>query len=260
MATNLRLKAAASEQEIKDCPLDVFCGSVLYLARMTRPDILHAVTQLCRFVAKPTAEHWTASKQLLRYLSGTLGKGIRFDADSPLNSLYGFTDAEFASIDLEKRRSFAGQAVFFCGGPIQVRAGSEDRTAGSTAVAEYYSMARGGEYLLFARHLLEEVGYELGGPSTMYVDNQTAIAIGNRECKAKYTKHVEVKYHLIQDMIERGEIKLKYCPTALMVADILTKPLAKPAFLKLDKILRGDAMALIEIAQEMGQGDLLDSN
>ena len=260
MATNLRLKAAETEHEIKHCPLDVFCGSVLYLARMTRPDILHAVTQLCRFVAKPTAAHWAASKQLLRYLSGTLGKGIRFDADSSLNSLYGFTDAEFASIDLEKRRSFAGQAIFFCGGPIQVRAGSEDRTAGSTAVAEYYSMARGGEYLLFARHLLEEVGYELGGPSTMYVDNQTAIAIGNRECKAKYTKHVEIKYHLIQDMIERGEIKLKYCPTALMVADILTKPLAKPAYLKLDKILRGDATALIEMAHEVGKEDLFVAN
>lgn len=118
----------------------------------------------------------------------------------------------------------------------------------------------GGEYLLFARHLLEEVGYELGGPSTMYVDNQTAIAIGNRECKAKYTKHVEIKYHLIQDMIERGEIKLKYCPTALMVADILTKPLAKPVFLKLDKILRGDATTLLEMAHEMGKGDLFVAN
>ena len=256
MKADLRLVPAQSEDEIVDFPMDAFCGSLLWLGRMTRPDILHPVTQLCRFVAKPTAAHVEAGHQLLRYLVGTIDQGISFDADSPMPDLFCFSDAEFASIDLEQRRSCAGHVVYYCGGPVIVRSGSESRTAGSTAVAEYYSLARCGESILFARHLLEEIGFGEDGASIIYVDNQTAMSIGNRDCKTKHTKHVEVKYHMIQDMVERNEVRLIYCPTSLMVADILTKPLAKPTFLMLSKILRGDIPELLLRARDGGKLEL----
>ena len=44
------------------------------------------------------------------------------------------------------------------------------------------------------------------------------------------TKHIEVRYHYIRDMVQKGAIKLKYVPTEEQVADLLTKPLAHVKF------------------------------
>ena len=44
------------------------------------------------------------------------------------------------------------------------------------------------------------------------------------------SKHIEVRYHYIQDMVQKGAVKLKYVPTEERVADVLTKPLSRVKF------------------------------
>ena len=51
-------------------------GSLLYLSLATRPDIAYAVSNVAKFSAKPTKEHWVAVKRILRYLKGTLTYGL----------------------------------------------------------------------------------------------------------------------------------------------------------------------------------------
>ena len=41
-------------------------------------------------------------------------------------------------------------------------------------------------------------------------------------------KHIDIKYHHIRDEVKRGEVKLEYCETAVMLADIMTKGLHGP--------------------------------
>ena len=48
------------------------------------------------------------------------------------------------------------------------------------------------------------------------------------------TKYINIRYYFIRDYINTINIKLKYIPTIEIIANILTKPLAKPAF----KLLR----------------------
>ena len=40
-------------------------------------------------------------------------------------------------------------------------------------------------------------------------------------------KHIEIKYHYIQDMVQRGVVELQYISTGEQLADILTKPLSR---------------------------------
>ena len=69
--------------------------------------------------------------------------------------------------------------------------------------------------------------------TTLYEDNQSAICLAkNRQVHGK-TKHVEIKYHFIRDLVEAGRIKLTYCPSEDMVADMLTKGLHTQQFEKL---------------------------
>ena len=51
------------------------------------------------------------------------------------------------------------------------------------------------------------------------------------------TKHIDVKYHFIRDAIARKRMDVVYCPTGDMVADTLTKSLAKPKFEKFRKLM-----------------------
>ena len=44
------------------------------------------------------------------------------------------------------------------------------------------------------------------------------------------SKHIEIKYHFIQDMVQKGVVNLKYVPTEEQVEDVLTKPLARVKF------------------------------
>ena len=44
------------------------------------------------------------------------------------------------------------------------------------------------------------------------------------------TKHIEIIYHFIRDMVRKGAVKLKYVPTEEQVVDVLTKPLDRVKF------------------------------
>ena len=44
------------------------------------------------------------------------------------------------------------------------------------------------------------------------------------------SKHIEIKYHYIRDMVQRGALKLQYVATDEKIADVLTKPLARVNF------------------------------
>jgi hypothetical protein len=39
------------------------------------------------------------------------------------------------------------------------------------------------------------------------------------------TKHIDVKYHFVTDLEKKKIIEIRYCPTAEMIADMMTKPL-----------------------------------
>ena len=44
------------------------------------------------------------------------------------------------------------------------------------------------------------------------------------------SKHIEINYHYIRDMVQRGVVKLQYVVTDEQIVDVLTKPLARLKF------------------------------
>ena len=41
------------------------------------------------------------------------------------------------------------------------------------------------------------------------------------------SKHIEIKYHYIWDMVQRGAVELQYISTDEQITNILTKPLSR---------------------------------
>ena len=60
----------------------------------------------------------------------------------------------------------------------------------------------------------------------VYADDQGAIALPKNPEYYTRTKHIDIQWHWVRDEMEAGRIKLNYIPTADMVVDGLTKPLA----------------------------------
>ena len=61
-------------------------------------------------------------------------------------------------------------------------------------------------------------------------DNQSCIKMTENHVFHDKSKHIEIKYHFIQDMAQKGAVKLKYVPTEEQVADVLTKLLSRVKF------------------------------
>ena len=89
---------------------------------------------------------------------------------------------------------------------------------------------------------MEDLGKRITTPTIVYKDNQGAIELTKN---AKYhgrTKHIDISHHFVRERVISKEIMIKYCPTNEMVADIMTKGLAKPSFQKLRKLLGIDVI------------------
>ena len=61
-------------------------------------------------------------------------------------------------------------------------------------------------------------------------DNKSYMKMTENPVLHDKTKHIEVRYHYIQDMVQKGDVKLKYVPIEEQVANVLTKPLAHVKF------------------------------
>ena len=62
----------------------------------------------------------------------------------------------------------------------------------------------------------------------MHCDNQGALGLMHNPCNHQRAKHIDVAHHFVRERVARGEIKVAYCSTEDMVADVLTKAVAKP--------------------------------
>ena len=64
----------------------------------------------------------------------------------------------------------------------------------------------------------------------IYCDNQSFVKLLENPVFHDKSKHIEIKYHYIRDMVQRGAVKLQYIATDEYIANVLMKPLARVNF------------------------------
>ena len=204
----------------KDRPYAQVVGKLLYLANCTRPDIAAATSHLSRFMSKPTQIHWLQAKRVLRYLSGTKDLCITYSGKLSSTPVF-WQDASYA--DGEERKSRTGLVSLMCGGAVLWAVRLQPSTALSTVEAEYMALAAAAQECGFLRQLLISLGVVLESPTVMFEDNTGCISLANNTMTTGKTKHIDVRYHFIRDMVKSGAIQITWCRTEDMIADALTK-------------------------------------
>ena len=206
-------------------------GSLLYLSTKTRPDIAYAVSSVARYCANPTKDHWTAMKRILRYLKGTCNYGLLYRKDAPAE-LIGYSDADWAG-DVGDRKSTSGYIYLLGGAAISWKSSKQSCVALSTTEAEYIALSSASQEAIWLQQLMSDLLNKRVQETTILEDNQSTICLAKNQQVHGKTKHVDIKYHFIRDLVEAERIKLTYCASKDMVADMLTKGLPIKQFEKL---------------------------
>lgn len=149
-----------------------------------------------------------------------------------MNCLRGFADADWAG-DVITRKSTSGYVFQIGNSTISWKSKRQSIVALSSTEAEYVSLCSATQEAVWLRVLLDGMGFKQANATTIFEDNQGAIALAKNPAHHSRTKHIDIKYHYIRDAVSTKEIKLKYCPTQEMIADLLTKGLPRPQFEKL---------------------------
>lgn len=204
-------------------------GSLIYAMTCTRPDICWVVTKLSQYLSRPTEAHWVAIKHVLRYIKGTLDHELCYrKCDNDLR-LFGYSDADWAS-SKEDRRSITGYCFSLteCGPLVSWKSRKQPTVALSTCEAEYIALASAVQESLYLSQWLKDIGKLcVHSQVIIFEDNQGAIALSNNPVNRQRSKHIDIRYHFIREVLNKGDVELKYCPTNEMVADIMTKPATK---------------------------------
>ena len=104
---NLKPQTAQNgDEEVDQRIYRSLVGSLLYLAKQTRPDIMFTVNILSRHMNAPTNQHWMCGKRLLRYLQGSKGLKLTYTKEASYD-LVGESDADWSG-DVNDRKSTTG--------------------------------------------------------------------------------------------------------------------------------------------------------
>jgi hypothetical protein len=218
-------------------------GSLLWLAGSTRPDITHAVNLTARFLTKATEHHVHGVKRILRYLRGTSHVGLLIAPTTTTSPVIAadirpevFCDADWAG-DKTNRRSTSGSVLRVNGCAVAWNAKQQPIVALSTMEAEYVAASTGMQECMWISQLLTEIGLSQDGSVQLWCDNQSAIKSMENDMSKARSKHIDIRYHYIREQVRSERIKVGYCETGKMLADIFTKPLPSVTFERLKPLL-----------------------
>lgn len=96
----------------------------------------------------------------------------------------------------------------------------------SSCEAEYIALAAAIQEGLYLTQIVSDIS-EVRDLVLIFEDNKDTIALSRNTINRQRSKHIDVQYHFIRNVQNAGKIIIKCCPTANMVADVMSKPATK---------------------------------
>ena len=231
---NQQLDETLLDEEENKCYQGIV-GCLMYVSQVLRYDIMYAVGQLARPMAKPSKIHMVAAKHTLRYLAGTTDFSITYKRGG--FKLAVFSDSNWAN-NPDNGKSTSCYLSMLCDAPIGFKSGLQGLTAMSTMEAELVASALAMKEAVFCPNMVTDQGFGKGFATVpLYCDNTATLhALGNRSFSSR-TKHFALRFFGIRELVSEGRISIHYIPTDINPTDIGTKHLNKHRFRNLLDII-----------------------
>jgi hypothetical protein len=150
-------------------------------------------------------------------------------ASSVEMSLQGYVDADWAGSAVDWK-STSGCCFTLGSAMVSWCNRKQSSVALSTAEVEYIALSVAVREVVWLRKLLTYLFDHEMDPTIIHYDNQSCVKLSDNPVFYDRSKHIEIKYHYIKDMVQRKAVHVQYLPKHEQIADMFTKPLAKTKF------------------------------
>jgi len=205
----------------------------MYLMLGTRPDIAYAVGRFACFAHDPSKDRFKAVGCIFAYINTTKDFAIEYikSVDTDIDP-YGTSDADYGGelATAHRRKSTSDYAFSLASGLFSWSSKLQENIATSTMEAEYLALYKAGKHAVWIQNIYEGIGFPLQNPLYVWCNNQAAIAVAKKEGTHEAQKHIDIKFHYTQELVETQKIKVNYIASKHNESDILTKALTGKKF------------------------------
>jgi hypothetical protein len=174
-----------------------------------------------------------AGQKLLEYLRLTQDYILKYRKDMRAgraglddNPLAMESSSDSAHVgDYETCRSTSANVILLCGGAVICSRKLQMTVVDSTTAAEIIALHGLTKNVMWLRNMLNWLGYRRRKPTLLACDDKAAVNNGEEGSQRSKTKHRDIKYYLIRDVVRQGVVTVTNVRSEEMTADVLTKPL-----------------------------------
>jgi hypothetical protein len=247
-------KDLSSEMQIK---YKAGVGELIWAMMTCQPDISFTSVKLSQSNSAPAEHYYHGLKHAICYVYITRQDGIyfwrttsraelpegplptvnsnrqdlfiydRLDHDATTAVAYGNSD--WATC-VKTRPSFSGICIQLAGGTIAYKTKFQPTVALSSTEAEFMTACNVGQMCLFVRSILWDLDIPQEAATVAYEDNDGCTSMANAQKPTPRTRHIDIKYFMLCDWVERDLIILERIDTSINLADHLTKTLSRILF------------------------------
>jgi hypothetical protein len=209
--------------------------TLMYIARLTRPDILLPVTYLASRSHMATTTDMQHVQRIVNYLAKTKHIAITLHCQSLEVNIS--CDASFAMHTDGKGHS--GYIITLGKSYLHARSGKQKFTATSSTEAEIIAAVESCKMAIWIREILRELNIDELRPINLLQDNKSSLIMVCDPSTFKRSKHMLTKINYLRDLKRMGIITATHLGTDEMTSDLQTKALQGTIFIKHRDNLQG---------------------
>jgi hypothetical protein len=141
----------------------------------------------------------------LYYLKGIINYKITYQPSDSPEPFITYSDADYGG-NPNNGKSTGGYVVKIGSGAVSWSSKLQPLVILSTTKAEHISAVEAGKEILWMHQFIEELGYNIFGPSLLWMDNQSAIAVSKNLEHYSKIKHLSLHLFWIRDAVQEGLI------------------------------------------------------
>ena len=217
-------------------------GKLLWAVKKESPDCANAVCELSAHLSNPGQQHWDAVGRVIGFLSGNKDRVLKMRTPTSMR-VVGYVDSDWAA-NRETRKSTTGFLVTIGGCLVSWQSKAQSSVTLSSTKAEYVALSMCAQEIKFITMLLDEIAVDfVENPSILREDNTGAIFTAKNQQIGAQTKHIDVKYHHVKDMLDAEELELRFVRSEHNFADLMTKNVREAIHSRLSVPLMNGTMA-----------------
>jgi len=136
--------------------------------------------------------------------------------------LEGYSDSNYAT-DPDSRRSITGYIVMINRAVVGFKSVQQKTIALSSCEAELMAMVSCAQEMIFVKHILDSIGFNIKTPMKLYCDNRGAVYLANSWTIGGRTKHIDIRQYYLRDLKELKLLMYLWIKGSVQRADGFTK-------------------------------------